>query len=36
MRQEVIAHKETQKHEVVDDPLEIKLEGQLQIFELKV
>ena len=33
MRQEVIAHKKAQKHKVVDDPFEVKFEGQLQIVE---
>jgi hypothetical protein len=34
--QEVVAHEETQKHEVVDDTLEVERERKLQILELQI
>jgi hypothetical protein len=30
MRQEIIPHEEAQEHEVVNDVLKVKLEGQLE------
>lgn len=36
MRQEIVTHEEAQEHEVIDDPFEVELEGQLDMFEFKV
>lgn len=36
MRQEIVTDKETEKHEIIDQVLKIKLERQPQIFELQV
>ena len=36
MRQKIISYKKAEEHKVIQDSLEIKFEGKLDIFELKI
>ena len=36
MRQEIITNEEAEKHEIVNEALKVKREGQLQILKLEI